>query len=245
MRWLCGCIIAVLTMVSSVPHAKAAGASVDLELVMAADASGSVDADEWQLQLSGIATAFRDPTVLEAIKAGQRGAIAVALLVWADASRDKDISPWFVIDSAQSAEAFALIVERYPRSVEGGTGIGSAIAESIRQLQYNDIESSRRVVDVSGDGVETPIREDASILLPSARSMAHAFGVTVNGLAIINEVHDLDDYYRAEVIVGAGSFVEKAKNYVDFKRAMREKLLREIVPNVASREPRGRLLARR
>ncbi len=217
--------------------------SVDLELVIAADASGSVDPDEWRLQLTGIAAAFRDKVVIDAIQAGARRKVAVMLLVWADASRQKDTTDWTIISDAASGAAFADLVERFPRRVEGGTGIGSAVADAIRQIQYNDIESSRRVVDVSGDGIETPIREDSAILLPSARSMAHAFNVTINGLAIINEVRDLDEYYRSNVTVGSDSFVMKAKNYVDFRRAMREKLLREIVPNVAGVPPAAGRLA--
>jgi Protein of unknown function (DUF1194) len=208
-------------------------AKVDLELVLAADASGSVDPDEWRLQLTGIAAAFRDPAIISAIQSGANRQIAVALLVWADASRQKDTSPWYIVGDTASGEAFASAIDRFPRRVEGGTGIGSAIADAIRYLQYNDIPSSRRVVDVSGDGVETPIREDSAILLPSARSMAHAFDVTVNGLVIVNEVKTLADYYRNNVMVGSGSFVMIAEDYVDFRRAIREKLLREIAPHVA------------
>lgn len=214
--------------------------SADLELVLAADASGSVDPDEWRLQLVGISEAFRDPLVMSAIQSGPKQRIAVALVVWADASRSKDASDWHMIDSPASATAFSETVAQFPRRVEGGTGIGSAIAEAVRMIQYNDIESSRQVIDVSGDGTETPAREDSTILLPAARNMAAAFGITVNGLAIVNEVHNLDRYYRANVIFGPGSFVMKAKNYVDFRTALRDKLVREIAATVAWRDDGGR-----
>lgn len=207
--------------------------AVDLELVQAVDASGSVDPDEWQLQLNGVAAAVRDPEVLTAIKSGAHGRIAVAVMAWADATLDKDETDWFLIDSSDSAEAFAKAVEHFPRRVEGGTGIGSALAAAVRLMLYNQYAGARQVVDVSGDGTETPSREEATILLPSGVAMADAYNVTVNGLAITNEVGDLDEYYRSNVATGPGHFVMKAKNYVDFRVAIREKLLREISPDIA------------
>ena len=59
--------------------------------------------------------------------------------------------------------------------------------------------------------------------------------MTVNGLAILNEVPDLSAYYAAEVIGGAGAFVEVARNYEDFAQALRRKLIREISwrPNIS------------
>jgi hypothetical protein len=209
------------------------GVSVDLELVLAVDASGSVDESEYTLQLAGLAAAFRDKAVQQAIASGPRARIAVAMVVWADASTPKDDSRWHVITDTESAERFAAMVERFPRRVEGGTGIGSAIAYAIRMMEWNEIEAPRRVVDVSGDGIETPMREDASILLPAARNMALSLGIVVNGLAISNEVHNLDDYYEANVISGNGAFVLKATSYSDFREAIREKLLREIEAKVA------------
>jgi len=210
-------------------------AAVDLELVQAVDASGSVEPSEWRLELDGIAAAIRAPEVLTAIKAGRHGRIAIALMAWADATRQQDTSDWFVIDDAASADVFAGIVERFPRRVHGGTGIGSAIAEAIRTMRIAPFEADRQIVDVSGDGSETPVREEAAILLPSAIAMADAFGVTVNGLAITVQEHDLDRYYAAKVVTGPGHFVIKANDYPDYRQAIREKLLRELAPDVSER----------
>jgi len=206
---------------------------VDLELVLAVDASGSVDDTEFQLQIQGIAEAFRDEAVHSAIASGPTGRIAVAVVVWADATQRKDESNWFVIGDPLSALSFADAVSQFPRRVEGGTGIGAAVAYAVRLLADNRFTAPRRVVDVSGDGVETPAREDLTILLPQARMMANAHDVVVNGLAIINEVHDLDQYYRDNVIIGHDSFVIKSRNYEDFREAIRSKLLREISARIA------------
>jgi Protein of unknown function (DUF1194) len=210
---------------------------VDLQLVQAVDASGSVEPDEWALELNGIAAAFRAADVLAAIKAGPTGRIAVDLMAWADSTIQQDDSGWFVIDSSESAERFARVVETFPRRVEGGTGIGSAIAEAIRLMHYSDFDGARQIVDVSGDGQETKSREEATILLPSGIAMADAFGVTVNGLAITVREHDLADYYRAHVVTGPAHFVLTANTYADYHRAIHAKLLRELSPSVAGLVP--------
>ncbi len=98
---------------------------------------------------------------------------------------------------------------------------------ALRSFTGNAITSLRQVVDVSGDGRETTPRE-FSVLIGQARAMAVARGVTVNGLAILNEDANLANYYRNKVQVGPGSFTMSAGNYDDFAEAMRRKLLREI-----------------
>jgi hypothetical protein len=200
---------------------------VDVELVLAVDGSASVDPAEFRLQLDGIAAAFRDAAVHRAIAAGKEQRIGVSLLTWADATRPKDASPWYVIDSPAAAEAFAQLVESFPRRVVGGTGIGAGLSTAVRMLGVNDLTGHRRVVDVSGDGIETPPREIVMVL-PDARAMALANDVVVNGLAILSDVPDLDDWYRRNLQIGGGSFVMAAKQFSDFATAFRRKLLREI-----------------
>ena len=87
--------------------------------------------------------------------------------------------------------------------------------------------SPRQIIDVSGDGRETTMRE-FRITPRLARNMAAGRGITVDGLAILDDEPDLDTYYRHEVIGGPGAFVEIAGTIDDFARAMRVKLLREI-----------------
>lgn len=206
---------------------------VDLELVLAVDASGSVDEDELKLQLGGTARAFRDGEVLQAIRSGATGRIAVALVLYADASRPTFNTDWYIISSAADADRWARLIERLPRHVGGGTGIGEAVVDSIRMIESNGISSPRRVVDVSGDGRETPPRRVYSRLAMQARAMAAARGITVNGLAILSDVPDLDVWYSQNVTTGPGSFVMTAKDFADFGRAIKAKLLREIIPPVA------------
>ncbi len=209
---------------------------VDLELVLAVDASGSVSAAEYDLQLSGIAAAIRDDSVLEAIAGGAIGRVAVAMIVWAEAGIVSDETAWFEIATAEDADRFAALVVGFPRRVSGGTGIGAGLTQAMRMFDRNGFAGTRQVVDVSGDGRETPPR-DYVALIHHARAMALSRGITINGLAILNEDPELDDWYRSAVITGPGAFVMTARDYRDFAEAMRRKLLREIedLPNVAAR----------
>jgi hypothetical protein len=230
-------IFAVIAALALLPFvtADAETSFVDLELVLAVDASGSVDEEEFRLQLSGIAAAFRDPAIQEAILSGSEQRIAVALVVWSDSAFPKVPTTWHVLDNAATANRFADIVETFHSKTGrskgiggGGTSIGDAIDYSISMIEGNGIEGTRRVIDVSGDGIETEPWAAPATMLPEARVMAAKAGITVNGLAILNDYRRLNQYYRDNMIVGEGSFVLDAADYEDFKRAIREKLLREI-----------------
>jgi len=214
-------------LISLALPARAELVVADLELVLAVDASGSVDDGEFALQIRGIAAGFRDPKVRQAIGSGPHGRIAVNLIVWADHQVPKDASGWFLLSGDADAEAFARLVEGFPRRQNGATGIGEGVAAAVRAIETNGITGARKTIDVSGDGQETPPREFV-VLMPQARIMALSSGITVNGLAIVNEDPGLFDYYRDKVRTGEGGFVTEVMDYADFADAMRRKLFREI-----------------
>lgn len=224
MRYLLAVLLLSLGLVLD---SEAAERLVDLELVLAADASGSVSDVEYKLQLTGIAQGFRDPDVRKAIRSGPAKSIAVNLLIWAEPQVPKDTTGWFIIASDEDAERFASAVENFPRRQTGSTAIGEGIAAALRAIEANSIKGAREVVDVSGDGRESAARE-FTVLIEQAHAMAITRGVVINGLAIQNEVSDLADYYRRNVQAGPESFVMVAKDYEDFAEAMRRKLLYEI-----------------
>lgn len=222
------CLLTILFVCAGLVLKSQAGDVVaDLKLVLAVDASGSVDEEEYALQLSGIAAGFRDADVRTAIRSGPAKAIAVNLLIWAEPQVPKDTSGWFIISSDGDAEQFARLVEAFPRRQTGATAIGEGIASALRSIETSGIAASREVVDVSGDGRESVAR-DFTVLVDQARAMALSRGVVINGLAIQNEVGDLAEYYRQNLQAGPESFVLAAKSYQDFAEAMRLKLLREI-----------------
>lgn len=222
-------IIPVFTAFWLLASATAAGAEtvVDVELVIAIDSSASIDDHEFALQMAGISAAFRDPDVIAAMASGPRGRVAVTAIFWAESGWPADAMPWQVIADADDARGFARMIERWPRRIEGGTGIGTAVFHGVRQIEENQISSARRIIDVSGDGRETTMR-DYYITAAQARTMAILRGITVNGLAMLNDEPDLDSYYRDQVVGGPGSFLMVAHRIEDFAAAMRRKLIREF-----------------
>jgi len=219
---------------------------VDLELVLAMDASGSVSEKEYLLQLRGTAAAFRDLEIIEAIQAGPTGRISVALMLWSDASFPKEKSPWFVLKDQNSISQFASFVEGFQvgenNSVSlgggGGTGIGSGVQEALKMIANNGHDGLRKVIDVSGDGIETEFDFSKGIMIRDAKILAGLQNVNINGLPILGgDSANLDTYYQREVISGPGSFIVVAEDFDDFGRAIRQKLLREIRSNVAENIP--------
>lgn len=208
---------------------------VDVQLVFAVDASDSMEDWEWRLEMSGIAAAFRSKAVQQTIAGLPHKRVGVALLVWADATAATDASPWRLIDGQASAEAFAAEMESWPRRVGGGTGMGAGIAASVRLIQAAPFAAgARRVIDVSGDGPEPlPLLTEAIIMMPEARKLVEKAGVTVNGLAILKDMSQLEEWYADNVPMGPGAFVMTVKDVKDFAPAFQLKLLRELQTDVA------------
>ena len=212
---------------------------VDLELVLAVDVSGSVDVPEYELQTRGLAQAFRDPEVLAALQAPGRRGIAVALAQWSGRFQQEVAIDWTLVRDAASAEAFARRIEGMERRFQAETGIANALAFAIRLLQQNRFTGGRQVIDISGDGPSNVGADPDPV-----RDAAVAARITINGLAIVNEEPTVDLYYADHVIGGPDAFLMVAKDFQDFARAIRRKLLREIESApIAAREAPGPVLA--
>jgi hypothetical protein len=216
--------LAIAAVAALAPPAAIAKENVDLELVLAVDVSGSVDATEQALQRHGLVAAFRDPEVSEAIAALPQG-LAVALVAWAGAGQQQTPVGWRRLTDRASAEDFAARVDAalaVPFG-PGKTAIGGALAWSLAELAGNGFDG-RAKIDVSGDGFN-----DGAPPGP-VRDAAVASGITINGLAITSDEPYLADYYQRNVAGGPGSFVVIASDYRAFGAAIRRKLLRELVP---------------
>jgi hypothetical protein len=92
MRWL---VALLLLWAGSAQAAE----SVDLALVLVSDVSRSIDDSEFDLQKHGYATAFTDTDVLNAIKSGPVGAIAVQYIEFASSYEVKTVVDWVVLGS--------------------------------------------------------------------------------------------------------------------------------------------------
>src|ERR1700704_4786405 len=108
----------MLAFVSALP--AAAQTAVDLQLVLAVDASGSVDQVRFDLQKRGYVAAFRHARVLQAIRSGPHQAIAVTMVQWTGPTMQIQVAGWSAIGDEESAAAFASAIERVPRQLFGG-----------------------------------------------------------------------------------------------------------------------------
>ncbi len=228
-RRCCYPLLALIVAGSMAPPSARAQTPVDLQLVLAVDASGSVNQRRFELQKHGYVEAFANPKVLEAIHGGVNGAIAVTLFQWTGPQLQAEVIPWMMIKDPQSGKAVSDAIDAVPRKIfGGGTSLSGAIDHSMTLFPQGGFVGARRVIDISGDGSNNRGRR-----AEQARDEAVARGVVINGLPILTVEPDLDDYYRNSVVGGDGSFVIAIKDFEGFSEAIVKKLIAEI----AMRDP--------
>jgi hypothetical protein len=213
--------VAIATLIAlMLEMASAQGAS--LALVLAVDVSASVSADSYVLQRDGIAQAFANPRLAEAISAAP-GGIEVLVLEWSDPDKIVVTVDWTRVGDAASANGFAAAVRASRRSSAGITAIGPALIAAAAAFEHLPEPAAHRIIDISGDGI-------ANFGLPpaAARDRIVARGITINGLAILTEEPWIADYYRGNVIGGPSAFVVIARTFDDFAGAMVRKLAQEV-----------------
>ena len=205
---------------------------VDLELVMLADASGSIDNTEIQFQRQGYAQAIVHPDVLAAIKKGTLQKIAVTFVEWGDDSSQEVVVGWTVIDGLASAENFAKALLKPPRLAFGSNAIGSALAFAHNLIKNNKLDGLRKVIDFSADSANNW----SGPPIAAVRQAVLADRITINGLAILCRDCDtgrpvsysVEKAFKEQIIGGPGSFVITADNKAKFAEAVRRKLVLEI-----------------
>jgi hypothetical protein len=227
--------IAASLLLRTPAHAE----QVDVAIVLAADVSRSIDQEEFELQRRGYAAAVTSARFLNAVASGPHGAVALCFVEWAGVGQQAVVAKWIVIRDGEAATDFANELLNAPRSSMGRTAIGDALDFAVNQLQTASVTPERRVIDVSGDGTSNSGR-----LVTEARDAAVGSGITINGLAIINEktsgefggylwahTHPqggLPNYYRENVVGGPGAFVMQIVNFNEFAEAMTNKLITEV-----------------
>jgi hypothetical protein len=220
--------------------------SVDLLLVLASDVSRSVDTRKFQLQREGYAAALSNPKVIDAIRSGPHGRIAICFLEWSGVTSQKVVIDWTIVSDAASARKIGDQLIELPRAFADRTSISAGIEFAMSALERAPFRGVRRTIDVSGDGTNNSGRD-----VTLARDEALAKGVTINGLVILsdsplpwnpehtNPPGGLDGYYRNNVVGGAGAFVMVAENHNSFGQAIVKKMIAEIAFNPP---PRGVIL---
>ena len=228
-------MLAVLAAAAAFVATAIAAEPVDLLLVLASDVSRSVDAAKFKLQRDGYIAAISNPRVLEAIRSGPHGRIAVCFVEWSGIGAQKVVIDWTLIDGMKAAQDFISQLDEAQRSFADRTSISGGIDFAMAQLERAPFQSTRRTIDVSGDGTNNSGRD-----VTAARDDAVAQGVTINGLVILSEQPlswnadhtnppgGLEAYYRNNVIGGPNSFVMVAENFNTFGQAILNKLIAEV-----------------
>ncbi|MEM9354815.1 MAG: DUF1194 domain-containing protein [Pseudomonadota bacterium] len=230
----------LLLIFSPLPlHAKEA---VDVELVLLADASNSIDNAEIKFQRQGYATAMAHPDVLAAIRKGDLGKIAVTFIEWGDEYHQKTVVPWMIVRDQASAELFAKALFTKERLAYGSNAIGAAISVAHKQIDQNNYEGHRKVIDLSGDSANNW----NGIPISDARGKALKAGIIINGLAILCRSencggrpvnYDLEQAFAQRIIGGPGSFVVTVDSPARFAQAVRSKLILELASLTTKFQP--------
>jgi hypothetical protein len=214
MRWnrssgLSALALAAIACPAAAQQQSAQQQSVDVELVIAADISQSMDRDEHTLQRSGYIDAFRNQDVIAAMTSGPRKRIAVTYLEWDGETPPAQAIPWTIIDGEAAARSFAATLSALPLHGERNSSFATAFHEAARLIEGNDIASSRQVVNISGDGANA-----VGPPVTPARDELVRRGITINGLPIMlnkpreyYDIQQLDRYFEQCVIGGDGAFV--------------------------------------
>jgi hypothetical protein len=204
---------------------------VDVLLALGVDISYSMDEEEQHLQRGGYIEALTSKPVLDAISGGVHGRIAMTYYEWAGTFERRAIMPWTLIDSPESAKAFAEKLRALPYRRASRTSVSGGLDFGVAQLDSAPFRSLHRVIDLSGDG---PNNEGRPV--ENARNEAIAKSIVINGLPIIFQrrfnpafdIENLDEFYFDCVIGGQGSFMIPVADNDQFAEATRRKLLREI-----------------
>ena len=213
-----------LAVAPGLARPAAAATPADLALVLAADCSGSMRSEHYELQQQGYAAAFRQKDVIRAITGGLHRTVAITYFQWSGYLLQHHSVPWTLLRTPADVEAFATLLERLPRTIfSGGTSPAGAIEFGRRVLSELPVVPQRRVIDVSGDGRSNNGPHPAAV-----RDQAVADNITINGLPILHMEPDIDAYYAENVIGGPGSFMVPARDFAAFAEAIHKKLILEM-----------------
>ena len=236
-----GCVLSLFGAATPLQSHASDLQQVDLELVLAADRSGSMSTTLRSSQRQGFVDAFRDRDLQRAIASGPIGKVAVLYFEWSDQGDQEVIVPWTVLGSADDMNAFADQLQRSPISSDGGeTSISAAMAFAANQLETNGFIAYRKIVDISGNG-----RNSSGPPVHAGRQMLRSVGATVNTLALPEAMHGnagpydmlftgfdgpIEDYFRREVIGGPGAFSTSVTGHGGFADPILRKLIMDTMP---------------
>ena len=254
-RFLTAVALSATTLVVLAVNARSARATeVDLLLALATDVSSSVDGTNFRLQREGYSAAITSPRVIEAIRSGRLGRIAICYIEWSGVGEQKVLIDWTVIQDAASASRFVRELAKKPRTYNGSTSVSGAIDFATNQIERAPFKAMRSVIDVAGDGDSSNSGREVTL----ARDEAIMKGITINALLILTQnqlfsrdpspfgpnrsayhTGHLEHYYRYNVIGGPSAFVMVAIDSVSFDEVIIRKFVSEITAYPATRSVAG------
>ena len=230
-RFLFAAAALALFAAPEAPRAQAQKPDIDVAIVLAVDISYSMDMEEQQLQREGYTLAITSKEVLDAIRQGPSGRIALTYVEWAGTHAREVLVPWMIVDGPESAAKFTNAFNSRPIKRASRTSVSGAIDIGVELIDRLPFEALRKVIDISGDGPNNNGRP-----AQHARDEALAKGIVINGLPIILnrsanpqwDFEGLDVYYEDCVIGGPGSFLVTIRERGQFIEATKNKLIREV-----------------
>src|SRR5262249_17672900 len=225
-------VLAATSALALAPFAAKAGEQVGMQLILAADVSGSVNASRYRTQQDGYLEALGDPRVLNVIRELDPPVLAITFIAWA---RDQYVMvPWMRVHDAKSMDLFR---DRLRNEQRPQIGINTFIARALLFCEGKfdrEFSGGRKVIDVSGDGGDS----EGIAGVRDVRDALIGKGVVINGLPIVVKPPDyifppqppegLDVYYRRHVVGGDGHVTIESIGFDNFKQAILQKLLLEI-----------------
>jgi hypothetical protein len=183
-------------------------------LILLLDASGSVQAEDWRLQVEGHAVAFESEDVA---RITAREPVAVTAIAFSESTTT--MVGWRMIRGGADAAGFAAELRAAPRGPAISTNIGGALMAGLRALGSAPCEPDQAVMDLvtDGDAASGPTRQ--------ARIYAEAADVRINALGVGSE-HAVA--WLREYAVTPGGFVMAASDWGDVARALRSKITLEL-----------------
>jgi hypothetical protein len=224
--------LAATSALALAPFTADAAEQVGMQLILAADVSGSVNPTRYKTQQDGYVEALGDSRVLNVIRELDPPVLAITFIAWA---REQQVMvPWTRVEDAKSMDLFR---NRLTEARRPQVGINTLISRALvfcNGLFDQEFTDGRKVIDVSGDGDDN----QGTVGLREVRDALVARGVVINGLPIIVKPPEyifppqppegLDVYYRNHVVGGEGHVTIESVGFDNFKQAILQKLLLEI-----------------
>lgn len=243
-------LFSVLAMVISVNLYAADKPAVSTLIVLAVDTSLSIDDgyenNEYKMQHKGIAAALRDSEVRQTLEHCSADGVGLTYVEWAG-DIDKDVAAqiigWRQLRNGRDLDAFASEIEKIEeRSIKGLTDLAGAIRFSSKLLDEAPYTADRKVITISGDGVQNVSQRNGKRLSVEAnglfvqedRDRALAAGYVINALTILNDIAmanhgiNLESYFNENVVGGPRHLQNSAADFSEYAEGLKEILLREL-----------------